>query len=508
MATKLLNSGNLKDYQAIGEDGILVWQRADAFRTSIINSPVLGRKYADILAVPKFSSDATHVDWFIPFDSERSDGEYDVVSWSAATVEEKKRAYSYLNELKSKFLYYGMNLEASALSSNDKLFAHFLIGNSKDNIQLPAFQFPSDEYVYIVNGRPVITFWGFINHNSKLQKDPFFILRTEDNVLKGTTSANTATATATAATATATSFWAAHKWCLLLIPLLLLLLPLLLYLLWWLFFARSLPLFAVAPDLKNLSLDPVEVEKTGYLPFYEDTDPIAVKNTGFVADDGTLVPADEKDLPLGEQNTPAADDSLNEQAENSSENPDDNSKVPENEQMQENDDSLSATPPLLNEDGAQNAQSGDDASKDNNQGDSGVLPPPVLNENNEPVLSNSDLNSGDISKLDGVWKVNSPIVEKNTNKPINLQYEFKNGKGKAVITQRDGVKCSGDVSGGLAAGSLSITNQSVAKCTDGSTYVLPSVKCSKGKDGKSSCMSEYDNTANTDQSKFPMELHR
>ena len=129
MATKLLNSGNLKDYQAIGEDGILVWQRADAFRTSIINSPILGRKYADILALPKFSSDATHVDWFIPFDSDRSDGEYEVVSWNAATLDEKNRAYSYLNDLKSKFLYYGMNLEASALSSNDKLFAHFLIGN-------------------------------------------------------------------------------------------------------------------------------------------------------------------------------------------------------------------------------------------------------------------------------------------------------------------------------------------------------------------------------------------
>lgn len=296
MATKLLNSGNLKDYQAIGEDGILVWQRADAFRTSIINSPVLGRKYADILAVPKFSSDATHVDWFIPFDSERSDGEYDVVSWSAATLDEKKRAYSYLNELKSKFLYYGMNLEASALSSNDKLFAHFLIGNSKDNIQLPAFQFPSDEYVYIVNGRPVITFWGFINHNSKLQKDPFFILRTEDNVLKGVASTNTA-----AAAATTGSLWAAHKWCLLLIPLLLLLLPLLLYLLWWLFFARSLPLFAVAPDLKNLSFDPVAVEKTGYIPFYDEKDKISLKNKGFVTEDGTLVPVDDENLPLANQ---------------------------------------------------------------------------------------------------------------------------------------------------------------------------------------------------------------
>lgn len=500
MATKLLNSGNLKDYQAIGEDGILVWQRADAFRTSIINSPILGRKYADILALPKFSSDATHVDWFIPFESDRSDGEYEVVSWNAATLDEKNRAYSYLNELKTKFLYYGMNLEASALSSNDKLFAHFLIGNSKDNIQLPAFQFPSDEYVYIVNGRPVITFWGFINHNSKPQKDPFFILKREEPTYK---TANSAAAT-TAGVVVATSFWAAHKWCLLLLPLLLLLLPFLLYLLWWLFFARSLPLFAVAPDLKNFSLDPIKVEKTGYLPFYDDADALAVKNTGFVLNDGTLVSADNQSIPVSDDSIPVADEALLPQADDQTVNPDDNASVPDNEALQENEDPQNATPPLLNEDDADS----DSDNNANNQNDNTSLPPPVLNENNEPVLSNSDLTSGDISKLDGVWKVNSPIVEKNTNKPINLQYEFKNGKGKAVITQRDGVKCSGDVNGGLSSGSFTITNQSVAKCTDGSTYVLPSVKCSKGKDGKSSCMSEYDNTTNTDQSKFPMELHR
>lgn len=506
MTTKLLNSGKLKDYQAIGEDGILVWQRADAFRTSIINSPILGRRYADILALPKFSSDAAHVDWFIPFDSDRSDGEYEVVSWNAATLDEKNRAYSYLNDLKSKFLYYGMNLEASALSSNDKLFAHFLIGNSKDNIQMPAFQFPSDEYVYIVNGRPVITFWGFINHNSKPQKDPFFVLKREGAVYKTGSTANTAASTAaTAATATATSFFAAHKWCLLLLPLLLLLLPLLAYLLWWLFFARSLPLFAVAPDLKNISLDPVKVEDTGYLLFYDDTDELVVKNRAYVSDDGSLVPVDEQNIPVDKEDTPVSDDMLQEQQGNLPLNQEDNSALPENEPSAKNDETQGANPPLLNEDGTDNSAT-DGANRE--QGEQGALPPPILNESNEPVLSNSDLNSGDISKLDGVWKVNSPIIEKNTNKPINLQYEFKDGKGKATIIQRDGVKCSGDVNGGLSSGSLTITNQSVAKCTDGSTYVLPSVKCSKGKDGKSSCMSEYDKSANTDQSKFPMELHR
>ncbi|MGN0914779.1 MAG: hypothetical protein ACI4NE_00270, partial [Succinivibrio sp.] len=64
MTSRLLNSGKLSDYQAIGEDGVLVYQRADAFRTSIETAPTLGSKYADFLAVPRFSTSGDHVDWF------------------------------------------------------------------------------------------------------------------------------------------------------------------------------------------------------------------------------------------------------------------------------------------------------------------------------------------------------------------------------------------------------------------------------------------------------------
>lgn len=89
MATRLLNSGDLRNYQAIGEDGVLVWQRADAFRASIENSSILGEHYARCLATPRFSSDGTHVDWFVPFQSNRADGDYEVVSWNAASPDEK-----------------------------------------------------------------------------------------------------------------------------------------------------------------------------------------------------------------------------------------------------------------------------------------------------------------------------------------------------------------------------------------------------------------------------------
>ena len=155
MATRLLNSGDLRNYQAIGEDGVLVWQRADAFRASIENSSILGEHYARCLATPRFSSDGTHVDWFVPFQSNRADGDYEVVSWNAASPDEKARALKKFEELEEKFLNFGYNLEARSLSSNDKLFAHFLTGNNKANIVLPAIHYPDESCIYIVNGEPV-----------------------------------------------------------------------------------------------------------------------------------------------------------------------------------------------------------------------------------------------------------------------------------------------------------------------------------------------------------------
>ena len=58
-------------------------------------------------------------------------------------------------ELEEKFLNFGYNLEARSLSSNDKLFAHFLTGNNKANIVLPAIHYPDESCIYIVNGEPV-----------------------------------------------------------------------------------------------------------------------------------------------------------------------------------------------------------------------------------------------------------------------------------------------------------------------------------------------------------------
>lgn len=38
---------------------------------------------------------------------------------------------------------------------------------------LPAIHYPDESCIYIVNGEPVITFWGFLNAGSKLTGSPF-----------------------------------------------------------------------------------------------------------------------------------------------------------------------------------------------------------------------------------------------------------------------------------------------------------------------------------------------
>ena len=511
MATRLLNSGDLKNYQAIGEDGVLVWQRADAFRASIENSSILGEHYARCLATPRFSSDGTHVDWFVPFQSNRADGDYEVVSWNAASPDEKARALRKFEELEEKFLNFGYNLEARSLSSNDKLFAHFLTGNNKSNIVLPAIHYPDETCIYIVNGEPVITFWGFLNAGDKLSGSPFDSLKAVGDfaphkataVTGGTTTTTTAT---TATAATAVTAVRSHKWCWLLgLLLLLLLLPLLLYLLWWFFFARGLPLFKVFPDASldpkfNLSLpipdirgDDLGLSLDGF-----DTRLPSVATDGVVKD---VIPEDsvgedgvENTTPAVSENGTAADDV------SVPDNTDDNVNAPGAENSSTRDpDSDGATSPQLSDENSAIPEKGANQN----------AVPPELKEDG-PSISNKDLQSGDIENFDGTWKVNSPIVDRNTNKPLQLQYDFKNGKGTATITQKNGVKCTGKVTGGLKSGAFNIDSESVAKCSDGSSYEMPTVVCKQGKDGNSECVSTYsESKSNTGKKyEFPMNIHR
>ena len=534
MASKLLYNGDLNLYQPISEDGVFVYQKALAFRGAISNSLSQSAdpkedRFEDYLAIPRFSQDFQHADWFIPFESQREDGEYEIVPWKQASKDEKEKALEKLRKFRTKLFNYGDLLEARALNSNDRLFAHFLVGNNAQETQnkpiadklqdnqsiddpkrkytLPAIHYPSEDCLFIVDGKPVITFWGFLKRGERLYSDPFY--RLEEEVYPNKTVVTDKVVGAAPLGATATAVTRSHKWCWLLLPLLLLLLPLLLYLLWWWFFGRGLPLFKTWPDLGNFSLDPkfdaelnlpdVDLPKVNLPDVDLDLPKVKVPDVDLGKDGEVLEPALEGDGSITEGEAPVSDEPVAEDLANGdNQNDEESSSDNSAEQPQEdsNDEQNTVEPPTLSDDDESTAQ------------DPTQVVPPQLSDDEGPSLSNKDIQSGDISKLNGVWKVNSAIFDTKTNKPLQLQYEFKDGKGQATITQSDGIKCTGAVKGGLSNGALNINSQSEAKCTDGSVYEMPKVVCTQGDDGNSDCVSTYQNSKTKKTTQFPMNLHR
>ena len=88
-----------------------------------------------------------------------------------------------------------------------------------------------------------------------------------------------------------------------------------------------------------------------------------------------------------------------------------------------------------------------------------------------------------------------------------MKYSFENGKGKATITRKNGVKCVADVNSQMASGGLSISSDQVAKCTDGTSYKMPDVTCKPGKNGVSRCVSSY-KTQDGRIKQFPMVIQK
>lgn len=161
MAKTLLRSGNLDDYQAVGGGGQAVFDSALQIRETLR----LRRQQAmvDCLAIPQINDNGDRVDWYSPIEGK-------AVAWKAADEEARFRALRYL----------GSTLENAAALSRKSL------QSGKTSLQLfgslleKAIQFPGENHVFLVDGKPVITFWGFVNLNENPRDDVLDCLRLAD----------------------------------------------------------------------------------------------------------------------------------------------------------------------------------------------------------------------------------------------------------------------------------------------------------------------------------------
>ncbi|MBG0682216.1 ssrAB-activated protein, partial [Enterobacter kobei] len=158
MAKTLLRSGNLDDFQAVGGGGQAVFESALQIREALR----LRKQQAivDCLAIPQVNDSGDRVDWYSPVEG-------NVTSWKAAGEDDRYRALRYLE-----------NTLASVESLSKKCLqspktAQQLFGS----LLSKAFQFPGENFVFLVDGKPILCFWGFVNLNENARDDVLDCLR-------------------------------------------------------------------------------------------------------------------------------------------------------------------------------------------------------------------------------------------------------------------------------------------------------------------------------------------
>ena len=158
MAKTFLRSGNLDALLALGENGQPVWASALQIRETLR----LRRQttLANCLAIPQANERGDRLDWYAPFSGK-------VKSWLAASDREKRQALEQLTLNQQ-------DLQALSLRARDaenpamRLFGALLA---------KTLQFPDQQYVYLVDGKPVITFWGFVDPQARTRDDALACLR-------------------------------------------------------------------------------------------------------------------------------------------------------------------------------------------------------------------------------------------------------------------------------------------------------------------------------------------
>ena len=172
-----LSSGNISDFTPIGQDGQPIYQNADAFRAALAINPSIGEERVRHLAIPKVSADGTSIGG-----THHSHQKMPMVSIVLCIGPQqllrsvKMRLRSCAN-LEMKLQKLGKELSRRTSDNQSRLFAAYLNGDGSVS-KLPAIHFPSQDNVYIVDGIPVITFWGFSDRAGNFDGSPWDKLKT------------------------------------------------------------------------------------------------------------------------------------------------------------------------------------------------------------------------------------------------------------------------------------------------------------------------------------------
>lgn len=426
-----LRSEKIDQYDALGERGQAVYLAAPQILST------LKRRRADLaqhFAIPQPSADGRVIDWYAPQNAA-------VVPWAAATESERAAATARLDQVRQEV----DALRASLGEGNDSLFAQLLRW---------VMHHPDSSHVYLVDGTPVVTFWGFLNAGADRSLAPLHALGAAPLAAARpvVAAAGPVAAAPVVAEVVRQPWW--RRWWLWLLPLLLLL---------GLLFFGLRACTPSAPALPAVGLPSVNLP-SGNLPS------VRLPEVGLPAGGAPVTGIPAAVTPGAAAVVPAATAAA-----------------------------LPSVPQTAAVPGAAAPVTGNPVAPALPQDAAPAIPaqpagahPPVLPAGEAPGLAiPPQLPDGKADFLNGDWRVRAGIQDRNTGEPLRLQYQFKQGEGHVTLDRHNGVQCRAPVSAAMNGGALMISNGTAAACSDGSTYDMPAIRCQPDGAQVAACTGNY-----------------
>jgi len=432
VAKTLLRSGNLDDFQAVGGGGQAVFESALQIREALRLRKQ--QSIVDCLAIPQVNDEGDRVDWYSPTEGA-------VTSWKAADEDARFRA---------------LRLLESTLSSVESL--------SKKSLQSPktaqqlfgsllskAFQFPGENFLFLVDGKPVITFWGFVNLNENAREDILDCLRA--SLLPVPMPAPVVEPEPEPEPEPAIVFEKADE-----------------------------PLVA-APATVHITAD--DLYEAHPAPVMTASEPEPEPAPAVVAAKKRRVPLWA--LPVAAVVVAAVAAPLLWPKQTATVEP---AKVAVAAPVAIAPKPVAAVEPLpLNLPLHQAEVAAVKAPAP-------VAPEPVVITpipKDAMVMEAGQVKSGSTRFLNGSWRAMLEVTDPITGKPPSVRYQIQNNKGSARVVHGDNVVCRAEVFSGLHSnGELLIKTRGNARCADGSRYPMPEITCKAGTNDVAECSARYD----------------
>ena len=137
-----LVSGFLSDHEALGVGGDPIYRAAEQIRTLLQKE--LGEPVAQIFAVPVRNDKTNELDWYSPIEGS-------VIQLQQLSLEDQARIKEIIAVRFASIDQFGARLKNEIGTEAARTYASLLDS---------AKSYPNDEQIFVINGQPVITFWG------------------------------------------------------------------------------------------------------------------------------------------------------------------------------------------------------------------------------------------------------------------------------------------------------------------------------------------------------------